>query len=378
MAAAIFVDVPWLERCGAAPVIVQAQRHLDHGAMPPAQQSNQRRVAALTCAECVPWRCVTGLASVARDSSEVYLYVPKAASTTNKILLLRHGAVEMASTTWAQAVEMARWPHGRGFSQNASAAVTLTFTRDPVARFVSAVAEVALRANWSFREEHRARWNHVPRELASCVGQGSMLTSIECAIRYSEVRTLCATSSRAPRAHIPGSPWTRPAAHRALCSPLLSSCSSAAPLLLLAGLSLLPQEHNTWWNVHIAPQVAYFARPVFGGNDSTATIAQPQPVLALPMDEGNDAIARGWRLAAQLLPPSGVASALAEHADRLPKANAGNAAKPALDAALTRRLCSLYRLDYLCLRLPAPAECASVLGLGLNTLLREPAYLKPL
>ena len=53
-----------------------------------------------------------------------------------------------------------------------------------------------------------------------------------------------------------------------------------------------------------------------------------------------------------------------EEAEMLPQYNAGPA-KPIIDAAIMRRICLLYRLDYVCLRLPVPAECTSVLGSGL-------------
>ena len=70
----------------------------------------------------------------------VYLYVPKAASSANRMYIeqVLNGS---AAGRWSQALA--------AIQEAQSAAVTLTFTRDPAARFMSAVGTILHRYNFS-------------------------------------------------------------------------------------------------------------------------------------------------------------------------------------------------------------------------------------
>lgn len=281
---AIVVDNVTLATCGAHPYILQRHTH--------------------------------DLTAVSRDAHMIYLYVPKCASTSSKSFMKSYFGDDVKEKVhWADALELAS-------EKGSQPCVTLTFTRDPVERLISAVAEV--------RERARAQIDIVREAL---------LTPAQEALRLAQIELLSALE-RLP----------------------ISVSSLTQQLELVLSFS---EAHGTFWNEHFMPQVAFY------GNAVWYRVVQPQPVFAFPLG-ADDAVGRGWRAALTRLVAARGGVRTRFNASAMPReihANPslileGESANDSFlryvhqNATLLRRICHLYHIDYACLRLPRPAPCA--------------------
>jgi len=219
------VDTTWIEACQGAGAVARRQG--------PRKVAWDERVGGL-----------------------MYLLVPKSGSSTSRrymeVLSGAHDGQQPATTDWKEASQR--------LFQAFGTATTLTFVRDPAARFLSAVTTVLLRGNAtqftpSFIEAPDAVVQRLLRER--CL--------------HSERQAVPLRQSAARRAA------------NVLC--VLGECERRGP----------------YWNEHLVPQIAYYAQPSVTASDSPTTW-QPSPVHAAQFPEGEaglPAMLRGWKEAVQ-------------------------------------------------------------------------------
>jgi len=276
--------------------------------------------------------------AMALNLGVIYLYVPKAASSSNRMYVERvlNGS---ASVPWPEAVATVRQSRPAD-----SAAVTLTFTRDPAARFVSAVGTILHRYNFS-----ELKLDPNSKLLTPAKKRESQLEAC-----FRPEWALPAPDD--PRTVSPA--WVTLRAQNILCA--LSHAES----------------HGLAWDEHVSPQVSYYGIP----SNKGGPVAFPSSVLAAPLGTSDAdyaaAIDRGWALAVRKASPGRVSVDLPSFASvghGLTNAHEGSSTKvkkvsaeeeaaheAAREAAVWqalershfgRRISALYKIDYTCLGL---------------------------
>ena len=271
------------------------------------------------------------LTGVSPSWDMIYLYVTKCASTTNKRFMTEKFPDTRLDVPWPVAYNLAS-------ANGSTRPVTLTFRRDPLERLVSAVSEVRSRID--------PKW-----------------------IQH---RNWTAAASLTP--------------HQRLVLRLATHPMTADGLRAMIDLALTFSEENggPYWDEHVAPQIAFYAAVTPDGVSGGARtpITQPQPVLSFDLASDPDAVPHGWRSA--LAWRNGSVAKPHAHAGFMgpdpssakgvptwqPRVNPSDiladASKRltflqtvARDSEVMRRICRLYHVDYVCLRLPIPAPCSS-------------------